>query len=93
MLIGTSVMVLPFQHILRTAEDAAPADAVSSLPVPNFDVRNVPQRASMILFPESVEIIKKAFTQNNFSHEGNFWKVRNATISPKPVQKLPPPIY
>ena len=103
MLIGTAVMVLPFQHPLRLAEDAALVDALSGgrlllgigrgYQVPEFDVLDVPQHASRAMFLESLEIIKKAFTEDNFSYEGNFWKVRNATVFPKPVQKPHPPIY
>ena len=72
MLIGTAVMVLPFQHPLRLAEDAALVDALSGgrlllgigrgYQVPEFDVLDVPQDQSRAMFLESLEIIKKAFT-------------------------------
>jgi alkanesulfonate monooxygenase SsuD/methylene tetrahydromethanopterin reductase-like flavin-dependent oxidoreductase (luciferase family) len=88
---------------LRLAEDAALVDALSGgrlllgigrgYQVPEFDVLDVPQDQSRAMFLESLEIIKKAFTEDNFSHQGQFWKVRNATVFPKPVQKPHPPIY
>jgi alkanesulfonate monooxygenase SsuD/methylene tetrahydromethanopterin reductase-like flavin-dependent oxidoreductase (luciferase family) len=103
MLIGTAVMVLPFQHPSRLAEDAAMVDALSGgrlllgvgrgYQVPEFDVLDVPQDQSRAMFLESLEIIKKAFTEDNFSYQGQFWKVCNATVFPKPVQKPHPPIY
>ena len=103
MLIGTAVMVVPFQHPLRLAEDAALVDALSGgrlllglgrgYQVPEFDVLDIPQHASRAMFLEALDIIIKAFTEDNFSHEGKFWKVRNATVFPKPVQKPHPPIY
>jgi len=103
MLIGTAVMVLPFQHPLRLAEDAALVDALSGgrlllgmgrgYQVPEFDVFGIPQDASRAMFMESLDIIKMAFTEDNFSYNGKFWKVKNATVFPKPIQKPHPPIY
>ncbi len=103
MLIGTAVMVLPFQHPLRLAEDAALVDAMSGgrlllgmgrgYQVPEFDVFDIPQDASRAMFMESLDIIKMAFTEDNFSYDGKFWKLKNATVFPKPVQKPHPPIY
>ena len=103
MLIGTAVMVLPFQHPLRLAEDAALVDALSGgrlllglgrgYQVPEFDVLDLPQDESRAMFTESLDIIKMAFTEDNFSYDGQFWKVKNATVFPKPIQKPHPPIY
>ena len=45
------------------------------------------------MFLESLDIIIKAFTEDNFSYEGKSWKVRNASVFPKPIQKPHPPIY
>ena len=103
LLIGTAVMVLPFQHPLRLAEDAALVDAMSGgrlllgigrgYQVPEFDTFGIPQDGSRAMFLEALDIIVKSFTEDNFSVDGNFWKVRNATVYPKPVQKPHPPIY
>jgi alkanesulfonate monooxygenase SsuD/methylene tetrahydromethanopterin reductase-like flavin-dependent oxidoreductase (luciferase family) len=103
MLIGTAVMVLPFHHPLRVAEDAALVDALSGgrlllgvgrgYQVPEFDVFGVPQHLSRDMFMESLDIIKLAFTEDRFSYDGRFWKVRDATVFPKPIQKPHPPIY
>ena len=103
MLIGTAVMVLPFQHPLRLAEDAALVDALSGgrlllglgrgYQVPEFDVLDIDQNVSREMFLESLDIIIKAFTEDNFSYDGKFWKVRNASVFPTPIQKPHPPIY
>ncbi len=45
---------------------------------------------SRLLFEEAHALIKKAWTEDHFSFEGKFRQVRNITVIPKPVQKLPP---
>lgn len=101
--IGIAAVVLPFQHPLRIAEDAALVDVLSNgrllfgvgrgWQVPEFQIFQVPQSASRAMFLESVEVIKRAWTEDGFSHEGEFWKFKDATVFPKPVQKPHPPIY
>lgn len=103
MLIDTVVMVPPFQHPLRLAEDAALVDALSGgrlllgigrgYQAPEFEVFGIPQNASRAMFLESLDIMIKAWTEDTFSYDGNFWKIKNASVYPKPVQKPHPPIY
>lgn len=101
--IGIAAVVLPFQHPLRIAEDAALVDILSNgrlllgvgrgWQVPEFQAFQVPQSASRAMFLEGLEVIKDAWTKNNFSHEGEFWRFRDVTVFPKPVQRPFPPIY
>lgn len=101
--IGIAATVLPFQHPLRIAEDAALVDVLSNgrlllgvgrgWQVPEFETFQVDQTASREMFLESVEIIKRAWTEDNFSHQGKFWNFKDVTIFPKPVQKPHPPIF
>lgn len=42
---------------------------------------------------ESIEIIKRLWTENNVSYEGKYFQLKNATLEPKPVQKPYPPIW
>jgi alkanesulfonate monooxygenase SsuD/methylene tetrahydromethanopterin reductase-like flavin-dependent oxidoreductase (luciferase family) len=44
-------------------------------------------------FEESLEIIKAAWTNERFSHEGNFWHIPEASIYPRPVQRPHPPFW
>jgi len=44
-------------------------------------------------YEESLEIIRRAWTQDSFSYEGKFWQVPALSLSPKPLQKPHPPIY
>ncbi len=42
---------------------------------------------------EAVQIIKKMWTQDETSFEGEYYTVRNASCNPKPLQKPYPPIW
>jgi alkanesulfonate monooxygenase SsuD/methylene tetrahydromethanopterin reductase-like flavin-dependent oxidoreductase (luciferase family) len=104
MQIGTAIMVLPFQHPLRLAEDAALVDVLSEgrlllglgrgYQPPEFHGFGVPQHASREMFLESFEILKRALSGEKFAYEGKFWKIQEPTeIYPKPIQKPHPPFY
>ncbi|MDP6344723.1 MAG: LLM class flavin-dependent oxidoreductase [Alphaproteobacteria bacterium] len=104
MKIGTAVVVLPFQHPLRVAEDAAMVDALSGgrlllgvgrgYQPPEFHGFGVPQDESSAMFMESMEIITRALSGEKFAYDGDFWKIEEAIeIYPKPLQKPYPPLY
>ncbi len=104
MKIGTAVMVVPFQHPLRVAEDAAMVDALShgrlllglgrGYQPPEFAGFGLAQSASRQMFDEGFEIIRRALSGEKFAHEGRFWTFRDPVeIYPKPVQKPHPPFY
>lgn len=101
--IGIAATVLPFQHPLRIAEDAALVDVLSNgrlmlgvgrgWQVPEFETFQIDQTQSREMFAESLEIITKAWTEDSFSHEGKFWQFKDVSIFPKPVQDPTPPIF
>jgi alkanesulfonate monooxygenase SsuD/methylene tetrahydromethanopterin reductase-like flavin-dependent oxidoreductase (luciferase family) len=104
MKIGTAIMVLPFQHPLRLAEDAALVDCLSEgrllwglgrgYQPPEFHGFGVPQHASRGMFMESFEILRRALSGEKFTYDGHFWKIEEPTeIFPKPIQKPYPPMY
>ncbi len=104
MKIGTAIVVLPLQHPLRVAEDAAMVDALSGgrlllgvgrgYQPPEFKGFDVPQGESSEMFVESFEIIKKALMGETFSHEGKYWSFKDPLeIYPKPLQTPHPPFY
>jgi len=104
MKIGTAIMVLPFQHPLRVAEDAALVDALSGgrlllgmgrgYQPPEFHGFGIPQEDSREMFLESFEILKRALSGERFVYHGKFWTIDEPTeIFPKPIQKPHPPFY
>jgi alkanesulfonate monooxygenase SsuD/methylene tetrahydromethanopterin reductase-like flavin-dependent oxidoreductase (luciferase family) len=100
--IGTAVSLLPLQHPLSTAEQAATADVLSggrlefgvgrgSIPSQfhGFQIDVAENRAR---FDEALEIIRRAWTEERFSYHGTFWNVEELRVVPRPVQKPHPPI-
>ena len=100
--IGTAVTLLPLQHPLSCAEQAATADLLSggrlefgvgrgSIPS-QFHGFRVAVAESRARFDEALEIIRLAWTRERFSYRGRFWEVEDVSVVPKPVQRPHPPI-
>jgi alkanesulfonate monooxygenase SsuD/methylene tetrahydromethanopterin reductase-like flavin-dependent oxidoreductase (luciferase family) len=100
--IGTAVTLLPLQHPLSCAEQAATADVLSggrlefgvgrgSIPS-QFHGFRIPVAENRARFDEALEIIRLAWTKDRFSHRGAFWDVEELAVVPRPVQRPHPPI-
>jgi alkanesulfonate monooxygenase SsuD/methylene tetrahydromethanopterin reductase-like flavin-dependent oxidoreductase (luciferase family) len=100
--VGTAVQVLPLNHPLRIAEEVATVDQISegrfefgvgrSGVVRTYDAYGVPYAESQARFREALEIIRLAWRGEPFSYEGEFFRVDNAVVVPRPVQVPHPPI-
>ena len=103
MRIGTGVSILPFTNPIRAAESLAMVDQLSGGRLDfgvgrghhpgEFAGFGVPRDESRERFDESLEIIRRAWTEETFTYEGRFYQARNITVMPKPVQKPHPPIW
>lgn len=100
--IGTAVTVLPLQHPLSYAEQAATADLLSSgrlefgigrgsIPT-QFHGFGVPMEQNRQRFDEALELIRLAWTKERFSYQGTFYRADNLSVVPKPVQQPHPPL-
>jgi alkanesulfonate monooxygenase SsuD/methylene tetrahydromethanopterin reductase-like flavin-dependent oxidoreductase (luciferase family) len=100
--IGIAVQVLPLSHPLRLAEDVATVDQLSKgrldfgvgrsgLPG-HYQGFNIPYSESRDRFLETLDILKKAWTQERFSHKGHYFEFNDVCIMPKPHQRPHPPI-
>ncbi len=100
--IGTAVSLLPLEHPLRSAEQAATADLLSggrlelgvgrgSIPSQfhGFGVSVAENRAR---FDEALQIIRLAWTQERVSFRGAFYQVEDVAVVPRPVQQPHPPL-
>jgi natural product biosynthesis luciferase-like monooxygenase protein len=100
--LGTAVVLLPLQHPLRVAEDAATVDLLSQgrLDVGvgrgaialHFQGFNVSVEESRARFEEALTIIERAWTQKTCSVAGKYWRVPDIQVVPKPRQKPHPPL-
>jgi alkanesulfonate monooxygenase SsuD/methylene tetrahydromethanopterin reductase-like flavin-dependent oxidoreductase (luciferase family) len=100
--VGTAVQVLPLNHPLRIAEEVATVDQLSdgrfefgigrSGVVRSYDIYGVPYAESQARFREALEIIRRAWTGEPFSYEGEFYHVTETTVAPRPFQVPHPPV-
>ena len=100
--VGTAVQVLPLNHPLRIAEEVATVDHISegrfefgigrSGVVRTYDVYGVAYAESQARFREALEIIRLGWKGEPFSYTGQFYRVDNATVVPRPYQTPHPPI-
>lgn len=94
--IGTAVQVLPLCHPLRLAEEVATVDHLSqgrlifgvgrSGFAHTYKTYGVDYGESRERFMETLEIVKRAFSEERFSHKGKYFQYDNVRLSPKPLQ-------
>ncbi len=101
--LGTGVMLTPFHHPLRLAEDAAAVDLISGgrliLGVglgwreEEFRMFGVPIGERLRRTIETVEILRRAWTGERFSYEGKAFSFDRVQVTPPPARPGGPPIY
>jgi alkanesulfonate monooxygenase SsuD/methylene tetrahydromethanopterin reductase-like flavin-dependent oxidoreductase (luciferase family) len=102
MKIGLAVQVLPLCHPLRLAEEAATVDQISkgrlifgvgrSGVARTYEAYGVPYAESRERFTEILDIVQKAWTQDEVSYQGRYHRFENVAVVPKPYQQPTPPI-
>jgi alkanesulfonate monooxygenase SsuD/methylene tetrahydromethanopterin reductase-like flavin-dependent oxidoreductase (luciferase family) len=100
--IGTAVQILPLGHPLRLAEETATLDQISggrlifgvgrSAFPRAYDAYGISYQESQDRFAESLDIIKRAWTEPTCSHDGRYYSFNNFTLVPRPVQQPHPEI-
>jgi len=103
--IGHAVALLPgqYNHPVRVAERAAVLDILSDgrmdlgtgrsttlIEMDGFEVNPEDTRAQ---WEEAVRMIPRMWTEETFSHEGQFYAIPPRSVIPKPVQKPHPPMW
>jgi alkanesulfonate monooxygenase SsuD/methylene tetrahydromethanopterin reductase-like flavin-dependent oxidoreductase (luciferase family) len=102
MKIGTAVQVLPLCHPLRLAEEVATVDQISAGRLifgvgrsgfpRTYEAYGVPYAESRERFAETLDIMKRAWTEERLSYRGKYFSCETVTLVPKPWQKPYPPI-
>jgi alkanesulfonate monooxygenase SsuD/methylene tetrahydromethanopterin reductase-like flavin-dependent oxidoreductase (luciferase family) len=94
--------LLPLHEPLRLAEELAMLDCLSNgrlisgfaRGIPReYQVHNVPLAESRPRFEEAFDIVRRAWTEEVFSHQGRFWSYRDVALWPRPVQQPHPPVW
>jgi alkanesulfonate monooxygenase SsuD/methylene tetrahydromethanopterin reductase-like flavin-dependent oxidoreductase (luciferase family) len=102
--LGMGISVLPINQPLRLAEEIATLDVLSNGRVDwgigrghpmtgIYDHFNIDVDQSKALFREHLDIIRLAWTEEEFSYKGKFNTIDRVKVVPKPVQKPTPPTF
>ncbi len=97
--LGMGVVLGPFQHPLRFAEDCAVLDQLSGGRLiaglapgwrqEEFRAFNVPIRERVGRNAELVRICRLAWTEERFSFEGRYFRYDRVAVTPKPAHPIP----
>jgi alkanesulfonate monooxygenase SsuD/methylene tetrahydromethanopterin reductase-like flavin-dependent oxidoreductase (luciferase family) len=101
--IGTFVLLLPFQHPVRVAEDATCVDIWSNgrldlgigqgYSYKEFNALSMRREERSARMAEGVELIKKFWTEERVTYSGRFTQVKDLALSPRPLQQPHVPIW
>jgi probable F420-dependent oxidoreductase len=101
--LGTMVLVLPLRNPVYFAKEWATLDVLSGgrtiLGVgvgwheEEFGLMGVPYRERGGRTSEAIELLKALWAGDGVTYEGKYYRIRNVTVDPKPVQSPHPPIW
>lgn len=101
--IGTAVSVASMYHPLRLAEEVALLDVLSGGRVnwgagrgndaTEFAVFGLDRDSSYDRFRENVDVVLQAWRSDRLTYDGEFTKVDNVEVLPKPLQQPHPPVW
>ncbi len=94
--LGTSVLVLPWYHPLRLAEEIAMLNSMTTGTLHlgigrgtakmEYDAYNIDMNEARARFAECYRIVEKGLTGEPFTHDGRFWKIE------RPIRLRPDPL-
>jgi alkanesulfonate monooxygenase SsuD/methylene tetrahydromethanopterin reductase-like flavin-dependent oxidoreductase (luciferase family) len=103
MTIGTNILIMPLLHPVHVAEDAVTLDLLSGgryvLGIgvgyrdAEFQTFNVPLKERAQRMDESIEIMRRLWTEDKITHAGKSFQIRDLGIGLKPQRKGGPPIW
>ncbi|WP_203860939.1 LLM class flavin-dependent oxidoreductase [Plantactinospora mayteni] len=99
----TQIMIAPLYHPVLLAEEIATLDVVTEGRLifgaglgyrpEEFDYLDVPYKQRAGRFDESLELMKKLWTQETVNHQGRYWTLEDVHPHLFPVQQPHPPIW
>jgi len=102
--LGVAVNTLPVHHPVHLAEQAAMLDLVSNGRMdfaaggghPHsraYECFGADHKITHEIMAEGLAIIRKAWTEETLAFDGQYFKIPEVIVNPKPVQNPPPPFY
>ena len=102
-MLGTSVLVLPYHNPVELAKYAATLDQISGGRVTlgvgvgampeEFQALGIPMRQRGSLTDECIAVMKELWTSSNPTYHSSRWNFDNLLFSPKPLQKPHIPLW
>ena len=103
-LLGSAVLLLPLRHPTIVAKEVASLDIISNGRIilgvgvggefpPEFVACGVPLKERGRRTDEAIAVMRKLWSESHVNHEGRFFRLEDATMLPKPIQKPGPPIW
>ena len=98
----TALHTLPLENPMRLAGMIAEADILTNGRLECglgrghawlFGPSSMPLEESRPRYNEAIDILELAFTKERFSYDGQYYKVRDVSVVPKPLQKPYPKFY
>jgi probable F420-dependent oxidoreductase len=100
-MLGTDIIVLPFYHPVRIAEDIALLDIISNGRIilgaaigyrpDEFALYQMPMEKRGAAYAEAITFIRLLWSSASVTFQGHYYQVENARIEPRPVRQ--PPIW
>lgn len=99
--LGTSILILPLRHPVMLAKQIATLEYLSQdryiigagvgWYAPEFEAVGTHKRERGRRSDETLDILRGLLTQEGFSYDGQFYKISDVTIDPRPARM--PPIW
>jgi probable F420-dependent oxidoreductase len=101
--LGTGVLLLPLYHPMMVAEEGAMVDMISGgRLILGIGAGYAPEEFAAFghslkerggRLEESAALLHRLWTENDVTHRGQYYRLDNATVAPRPVQRPRPPIW
>jgi alkanesulfonate monooxygenase SsuD/methylene tetrahydromethanopterin reductase-like flavin-dependent oxidoreductase (luciferase family) len=101
--ISSDILLLPFAHPLRLAEDLAVLDVLSNgrmelgvgmgYALHEFRAFGISRRERVSRTEEGIAVLQQAWKGERFDHHGKHWNFEGACVRPRPVQPGGPPLW
>jgi probable F420-dependent oxidoreductase len=101
--LGTDILVMPFYHPVRLAEDVALLDVISGgrfilgtaigYKPDEFALYDTPLEKRGARFEDGLKLMRSLWTEETVTFKGKYYKLDNGRIEPKPLTKPHPPVW